>query len=195
MANEETLKNQLSEIWPHLGERERRLVAAFQAKQIGRGGVSIVSRACGLSRVTITKGLQELSEPPLEKGRVHKPGAGRPRLESEDPKLMENLKNILDETSRGAPESPKLWTCKSTRTLATMLTGLGHKIGHTKVAEILHFLGYSLQSNKKTEEGRDHPDRDKQFQHINNLIKEYLSKNYPVISVDTKKRVSWKLLQ
>ena len=150
--------------------------------------MSIVSRACGLSRVTITKGMKELDEPPLEEGRTHKPGAGRPSLESKDPQLIEDLQNILEETTRDDPESYKLWTCKSTRTLASILQSLGHSVGHSKVQHILHSLGYSLQSNKKTEEGNDHPDRDQQFKYINELIKHNISLNNPVISVDAKKK-------
>jgi transposase len=188
MEIDESLKLHLSEIWPHLGERERRLVAAFQAKQIGHGGVTIVSRASGLSRVTITKGMKELNEPPLEKGRTHKPGAGRPRLEIGDPQLIKDLRIILEETTRGDPESPRIWTCKSTRTIATILRSQGHKVGHSKVQQILHSFGYSLQSNKKTEEGNDHPDRDKQFRHINEVIKSNMILKNPIISVDAKKK-------
>jgi transposase len=188
METESSLRAHFSDIWPHLGERERRLVAAFQAKQIGHGGVSIVSRACGLSRVTITKGMKELNEPPLGKGRTHKPGAGRPNLETQDPQLRKDIRNIIEETTRGDPESPKLWTCKSTRTIAAILRSQGHNVGHSKVQKILHSLGYSLQSNKKTEEGDDHPDRDRQFKNINDIIKLNISLNNPVISVDAKKK-------
>jgi transposase len=182
------IRQSLVTLWPHLGERERRLVAASQARQIGHGGVSIVSRACGLSRVTITKGMKELDEPPLEEGRTHKPGAGRPSLESKDPKLIEDIKNIIEKTTRGDPESFKIWTCKSTRTISSILQSQGYSIGHSKVQHILHRLGYSLQSNKKTEEGNDHPDRDEQFKRINNLIKYNICLNNPVISVDAKKK-------
>jgi transposase len=188
MENESIISELLSEIWPHLGERERRLVAAVHAKKIGHGGVSIVSRACGLSRVTITKGIRELDEKPLEKGRIHKPGAGRPSLESKDPRLVDDLKMIVEETTRGDPDSPKLWTCKSTNTIAMELQKFGHIIGRETVAKLLHNLGYSLQSNKKTEEGNDHPDRDAQFKYINKLIKKYIKSGQPVISVDTKKK-------
>jgi transposase len=188
MENVETLKIQFSKVWPHLGERERRLVAAFEAKRIGHGGVSLVSIACGLSRVTITKGIKELDEPPIAEGRVHKPGAGRPRLEILDPELTSDLENILEYNTRGDPETPKLWTCKSTRTLAAELEKLGHRVGHDKVSRLLHSLGYSLQSNKKSEEGADHPDRDAQFRFIKCLIKFHISVGNPVISVDTKKK-------
>jgi transposase len=188
MELEDSIRQNLSTLWPHLGERERRLVAACHARQIGHGGVSIVSRACGLSRVTITKGMKELDEPPLEEGRIHKPGAGRPNLESKDPKIIEDLRNILEETTRGDPGSFRIWTCKSTRTIASILQSQGHRVGHSKVQHLLHCLGYSLQSNKKIEEGNDHPDRDLQFKYINNLVKYNINLNNPVISVDAKKK-------
>ena len=175
-------------IWPHLNERARRMMAATEARQIGRGGVSIVSRACGLSRVTIAKGIRELDRPPLEPGRVRRAGGGRWRLEKADPDLPDALEHLLEPLARGDPESPLRWTSKSTRALAAELTAQKHPLSHEKVAGLLHDMGYSLQSNRKTEEGSDHPDRDAQFRHINEQVRNALARGWPVVSVDTKKK-------
>jgi hypothetical protein len=175
-------------MWPHLNERTRRMMAATEARQIGRGGVSIVSRACGLSRVTIAKGIRELDRPPLEPGRVRRAGGGRWRLEKADPDLPDALEHLLEPLARGDPESPLRWTSKSTRALAAELTAQKHPLSHEKVAGLLHDMGYSLQSNRKTEEGSDHPDRDAQFRHINEQVRNALARGWPVVSVDTKKK-------
>jgi hypothetical protein len=175
-------------VWPHLDERARRLMAAGEARQLGYGGVSIVSRACGLSRVTIAKALRELDEPPLPAGRVRRPGAGRPTLLASDPDLPSALGELVEPSTRGDPESPLRWTLKSTRTLAAELTAQRHRVSHEKVAQYLRAMGYSLQSNRKTEEGEDHPDRDAQFQHINTTVRAALARRLPVVSVDTKKK-------
>jgi len=175
-------------VWPHLNERSRRMLAATEALGLGHGGVSWVSRACGLSRVTITKGMRELAEPPLPEDRVRREGGGRWRLEERDPKLPGLLDALVEPLSRGDPQSPLRWTCKSTRTLAGELTGQQHPISHEKVAQLLRDMGYSLQGNRKTEEGEDHPDRDAQFRHINKEVRQALGRGWPVISVDTKKK-------
>lgn len=177
-----------TDAWPHLGERERRIVAAAEAKRIGRGGITAVSKASGLSRVTITKGIAELSQSPLPKGRTRKEGAGRPTIQKSDPQLKATLAALVEESTRGDPESPLLWTCKSTRRLADELSKEQHPISHEKVAQLLKEEGYSLQGNKKTEEGNQHPDRDAQFRHINRRVKFALAHGQPVISVDTKKK-------
>jgi hypothetical protein len=177
-----------TDAWPHLGERERRIVAAAEAKRIGRGGITAVSEASGLSRVTITKGIAELSRPPLPKGRTRKKGAGRPAIQKSDPELKATLTALLEDSTRGDPESPLLWTCKSTRRLSDELTRKQHPVSHEKVAQLLKEDGYSLQGNKKTEEGNQHPDRDAQFRHINRRVKFALAHGQPVISVDTKKK-------
>jgi transposase len=150
--------------------------------------VTTVSRACGLSRVTITKALRELDEPPLPAGRVRRPGAGRPSLVALDPSLPCRLEELVDPLSRGDPESPLRWTVKSTRTLASELAAEGQSISHVKVAQLLHEMDFSLQSNRKTVEGADHPDRDAQFRHINEAVRLALAEGRPVISVDTKKK-------
>ena len=182
------LKQKLRQMWPHLNERSRRMVAAAEAVGIGRGGVSMVSRACGLSRVTITKGISELKTAPLPENRIRRAGGGRHRLEVADPRLTEVLESLVEPLARGDPESPLRWTCKSTRTLAGELVHRHHPISHEKVAQYLRELGYSLQGNRKTEEGEDHPDRDAQFRHINREVRRALAQGWPVISVDTKKK-------
>jgi len=175
-------------MWPHLNERSKRMVAAAEAAEIGYGGVSLVSRACGLSRVTITKGISELTVAPLPEDRVRRSGGGRRRLAVSDPKLPGMLESLVEPLARGDPESPLRWTCKSTRTLAGELRFRRHPISHEKVAQFLRDMGYSLQGNRKTEEGEDHPDRDAQFRHINREVRRAIAQGWPVISVDTKKK-------
>jgi transposase len=188
MEAEIALTEMFQHIWPHLGERERRLMAAAEAQRLGYGGVSLISKVCGLSRVTITKGIKELGEIPLRQGKTRKAGAGRPTIERSDPEIEKRLEELVEDTTRGDPESPLRWTCKSTRTIARELTKEEHGISHEKVAQLLRKKGYSLQGNRKTEEGIDHPDRDAQFRYINNQIKIALNHGQPVISVDTKKK-------
>ena len=163
-------------------------MAANEARQLGYGGVSRVSRACGLSRVAIIKGMQELGDAPLPAGRIRRPGGGRPALLNLDPDLPRTLESLVEPLARGDPESPLRWTSKSTRALAAALTAQGHRLSHEKVAQLLHQMDYRLQSNRKTEEGNDHPDRDAQFHHINEQVRRALADGRPVISVDTKKK-------
>ena len=183
------LQQKFAPLWPLLDERTRRLMAASEARALGHGGVSLVSRACGLSRKAITKGQWEIEEgtvPPL--GRTRRPGGGRKNILDHDPRLLGALDRLIDPETRGDPESPLRWICKSTRTLAAQLTRRKHPVSHMKVAQLLREQGYSLQGNRKTEEGGDHPDRDAQFRHINTQVKRALAKGVPVISVDTKKK-------
>jgi hypothetical protein len=182
------IRDKLMRIWPHLNERSRRMIAATEALELGYGGVSVVSRVCGLSRVTITKGISELSAPPLPEERIRRAGGGRLNLVVRDPKLPEVLDLLVEPLSRGDPESPLRWTCKSTRALADELTGRRHPVSHEKVAQLLREMNYSLQGNRKTEEGEDEPDRDAQFRHINQAVRKALRQGWPVISVDTKKK-------
>lgn len=189
MRTSTELHQKLASVWPLLDERTRRIMAASEAAALGYGGISQVRRACGLSRKAIAKGMQEIDDgtvPP--QGRVRRPGAGRKKLVVEDPRLLAALDRLIDPETRGDPESPLRWICKSTRTLAAELARQKHPISHMKVAQLLHELGYSLQSNRKTEEGEDHPDRDAQFRHINLAVKRALAKGTPVVSVDTKKK-------
>jgi hypothetical protein len=188
MDTEACLREKLLQIWPHLNERSRRLVAAAEAVQLGHGGISLVSRASGLSRVTITKGISELGDETVPVTRIRREGAGRPSLISIAPALPEILEALVEPLTRGDPESPLRWTCKSTRTLARELANQDHPLSHEKVAQILRSLNYSLQGNRKTEEGDDHPDRDEQFQYINNKVRKTMASKNPVISVDTKKK-------
>ena len=183
------LKQKFQAVWPLLDERTRRVMAANEALSMGFGGISEVHRACGLSRKAIAKGIGEIKEgvvPPV--GRVRRPGAGRKSITVSDPRLLEALEKMIDSQTRGDPESPLRWICKSTRTIAAQLGRKNHPVSHAKVAQILHDLNYSLQSNRKTEEGTDHPDRDAQFRHINAAVKKCLRQGIPVISVDTKKK-------
>ncbi len=176
-------------VWPLLDERLRRIMAASEAKALGYGGVSLVRHACGLSRKAISKGIREIEEgsaPP--EGRIRRAGAGRKPLTVSDPRLVETLEAMIDQQTRGDPESPLRWICQSTRAIATALGRRHHPVSHAKVAQLLHGLDYSLQSNRKTEEGRDHPDRDAQFRYINAAVKRCLARGWPVISVDTKKK-------
>lgn len=179
----------MAKVWPLLDERTRRLMAANEARTAGRGGISEVSRACGLSRKAIAKGIKEIEAGTAPApGRVRLAGAGRKRITDHDPRLAGALERLIDPDTRGDPETPLRWTCKSTRTLAAQLTRQKHPISHMKVAQLLHAQGYSLQGNRKTEEGGDHPDRDAQFRYINTQVKRTLTKGAPVISVDTKKK-------
>jgi hypothetical protein len=164
------------------------MLAANEALQEGHGGISRISRACGLSRVTITKAIREIGEAPLAAGRIRKPGGGRSSLLARDPALPEVLEALVEPLARGDPESPLRWTSKSTRTLAAELTEKNHPVSHEKVAQFLRDMDYSLQGNRKTEEGNDHPDRDAQFEHINQQVRRALAAGRPVISVDTKKK-------
>ena len=174
---------------PFLDERMRRLVAASESLAIGFGGTSQVSRQTGVSRRAIIRGIKELDEAPsVQGGRVRRPGGGRKRTVDKDASLKTDLERLVDPVTRGDPESPLRWTCKSVRKLAEELNRLGHQTSHRMVAELLHELGYSLQANRKTLEGSSHADRDQQFQHINQYVTEFLQQQQPVISVDTKKK-------
>lgn len=183
------LKHKFNSVWPLLDERTRRIMAASEAMGLGYGGVSRVRRACGLSRKAISKGITEIQEQqPLMGNRIRRPGAGRKQITRSDPELLTALDALIEGGTRGDPESPLRWICKSTRTLAAQLTRERHPISYVKVAQILHDQHFSLQSNRKTEEGADHADRDAQFRHISACVKQSLAKGLPVISVDTKKK-------
>jgi len=179
---------------PLLDERARRLWAATEARAIGWGGVSRVAEATGLSRVTIRAGLNELhsgsalSAPEESLGRARKPGGGRKPLTEHDPKLLRALETLVDPVTRGDPMSPLRWTCKSAAKLASELRASGHPASERSINRLLHDLGYSLQSNRKTIDGGDHPDRDAQFQYINRRVKAFQKQGQPVVSVDTKKK-------
>jgi hypothetical protein len=173
-----------------LDERTRRLVAAAEAQAIGFGGVTAVAQASGLSRGTVIRGMTELKTAPKpSRGqRIRRKGAGRKRTVDRDATLKRDLEALVEPVTRGDPESPLRWTCKSVRQLASELNRAGHRTSHRMVAELLHAMDYSLQANRKTLEGAWHPDRDAQFHHISSKIREFQSARQPVISVDTKKK-------
>jgi hypothetical protein len=155
---------------------------------LGYGGIATVSQLSGISRVTLHKALAELDEDPLPEGWIRKSGGGRKTVQHHDPQLVAALETLVDPVTRGDPMSPLRWTCKSTRQLARTLTKQGHPVSHTRVAQLLDDHGYSLQGNAKTIEGKQHPDRDAQFQYINRTTAAALRRKTPVISVDTKKK-------
>lgn len=189
MNSHSELQKKLTSVWPLLDERTRRLVAANEAVSLGYGGISAVHQACGLSRQSIANGIREIEEgATAQPGRIRSSGAGRKSILLSDPLLVQALEELIDGHTRGDPQSPLRWTCKSTRAIAKQLSKKKHPISHTKVAQILHSLNYSLQSNRKTEEGADHPDRDAQFRHINAAVCKSIELGLPVISVDTKKK-------
>jgi hypothetical protein len=180
---------------PILHEKARRCWAACEALSLGYGGISLVATATGLSRPTIRRGISEIQAGDLAREdadradlRIRRAGGGRHALAQDDPCLLQDLRRLVDPATRGDPMSPLLWTCKSTRNLADALTDSGHDVSHQTVGRLLTEMGYSLQSNRKTEEGKDHPDRDAQFEHINGRVRRFQRRGQPVVSVDTKKK-------
>ena len=174
---------------PLLDERARRLVVAAESQTAGRGGISAVSRATGVSRQVIRQGIAELKAPAaMSPSRIRREGGGRKKAADLDPSFKTDLEKLLESTTRGDPESPLRWTCKSVRNLTAELKRMNHVVSHQVVADLLHKLGYSLQANSKTKEGTNHPDRNAQFEHLNGKVKWCLSRKEPVISVDTKKK-------
>jgi len=186
----ETLRQKYRTLEASLNERSRRLWAAAEARALGRGGVALVSQATGISRSTIHRGMHEArySRRTLGEGRVRRAGGGRKAARAIDPGLATALEALVEPGSRGDPESPLRWTCKSTRLLAGELVSHGHQASDWLVRQLLHELGYSLQANNKTKEGARHPDRDAQFRHINARVIRQLGRRQPAISVDTKKK-------
>ena len=176
---------------PVLDERARRRFAAAEALAAGRGGVTAVARVTGMARSTIDRGLSELrgeTVTAVAPDRIRRKGGGRKPLVVTDPTLLSDLKYLVEPATRGDPMAPLLWTAKSLRRLAAGLRGLGHRICHNVVADLLRDMGYSLQANRKTREGTNHPDRDAQFGYINDQVKQALAASEPAISVDTKKK-------
>ena len=173
----------------HLDERTRRLFAAAESEAIGRGGISAVSAATGISRRVIREGKRDLrARVTAPTGRLRQAGGGRKRMVVEDPSLLVDLERLVEPLTRGDPESPLRWTCKSVRKLAEELQREGHRASYRLVARLLHGLGYSLQANRKTREGSSHPDRNAQFEHLNGKVESFQRRGQPVISVDTKKK-------
>jgi len=194
VANQKEIKHRFRSLSAFLDERMRRLVAAAESESIGYGGISAVSRATGVSRRAITEGMKELKKGKVSRQtlssplRIRRKGAGRKRTVEKDVTLLEDLDRLVDPVTRGDPESPLRWTCKSVRKLADELRREGHAVSYQTVAELLHGLDYSLQANQKTLEGSQHADRDEQFEYINRKAQRYLKQGEPVISVDTKKK-------
>ena len=187
----EMIKQRYALISPFLDERQRRLYLAAEAKVIGYGGVSTVSRMTGVSRSAISAGYEDYDqakENKISPGRIRKEGGGRKRTVATDVTLKTDLEALIEPVTRGDPESPLRWTCKSVRNLSDELNRMGHKTSHRMVAELLHEMEYSLQGNRKTLEGESHPDRNAQFEFINQRVKALQSMEQPVISVDTKKK-------
>jgi len=186
------IRRKFRSLQPEMDERARRQWAAAEARDLGWGGVTLVARATGLSRPTLTVGLRELELPQkqrvAEATRVRRAGGGRQPLTETDPGLLAALEALIEPTARGDPESPLRWTCKSTRRLADELTRQDHPVGPSTVAQLLRQAGYSLQANRKTREGAWHPDRNAQFEYINASVQRFQHRGQPAISVDTKKK-------
>jgi transposase len=185
---ENVLKAKYKAINNHLDEKSRRLWAAAEAKSIGWGGITKVAKATGISHKTIRAGLINISSKNLSANKIRKAGGGRKKITEKIPALLEALEALIEPLTRGDPETPLRWVCKSTRNLAEELTKQGKKVTQRTVYTLLSDLGYSLQSNKKTDEGNQHPDRNAQFKFINREVKKFQKNHQPVISVDTKKK-------
>ena len=175
-------------IFPHLDERQRRLLMGAEARSLGHGGIRLVARAAGVREATVSLGVSELDSGAEPLGRVRRPGGGRKRAADLDPGLLPALLALVEPDERGDPMTPLRWTVKSTRTLAAELTAQGHRVSADTVGDLLKGEGFSLQGNVKTVEGKQHPDRDGQFRYVNEQVKVHQGTGDPVISVDTKKK-------
>jgi hypothetical protein len=189
VSTDSEIERRFGLLLPVLDERTLRLFAAAEADAIGYGGVSRLARITGLARSTIVRGQQEIASPlAVATTRVRRPGGGRKRTSESDPTFVEDLESLVEPLSRGDPMSPLRWTSKSIRTLAATLEGMGHAASHRLVWATLRELNYSLQGNRKMEEGNQHGDRNAQFEHINRVVAREMRRGNPVISVDTKKK-------
>ena len=186
MDDDQRLAQKLAAILPHLNEAQRRILLAAEAQALGRGGITRVARAAGVSRATIHAARHEQALPRAT--RVRRSGGGRKKTRDRDPTLVADLEALVSPDTRGDPMSPLRWTCKSTRQLARALQERGHQVSEGIVRELLHEAHYSLQANAKTREGHQHADRDAQFQYLNERVKHFLAQGWPVLSVDTKKK-------
>jgi transposase len=175
-------------VFPHLDERQRRLLMGAEARTLGHGGIRLVARAAGVREATVSTGVTELEAGQAPLGRVRRPGGGRKRVADLDSGLRPALLALVEPDMRGDPMSPLRWTTKSTRHLATELTAHGHRISADTVADLLREEGFSLQGNTKTVEGKQNPDRDAQFRYLNEQVRTHQADGQPVISVDTKKK-------
>jgi hypothetical protein len=189
MIDESKIAERYRALGPELNERQRRLWAASEARSHGRGGIAAVVRATGISKNTVVRGIAEVRKGArLDAGRVRRSGAGRPRLTESDPGLVAALEALVDPDTRGDPESPLVWCSKSLQKIASALVDAGHQISDRSAGKLLRGLGFRLHANSKTREGKDHPDRDAQFRHINAIAQAALAAGEPTISVDAKKR-------
>jgi hypothetical protein len=190
----ESLRRKYQALGPTMDESLRRHWAAAEALELPRGGLSAVAEATGLSMTTIRRGVRELHAPPggpvgsPSRRRIRHPGGGRKTLAAHDPTLLSDLERLVDPVTRGDPQSPLRWTCKSTRNLADALNRQGHRVSPGTVASMLKGCKYSLQANRKTREGSSHADRNQQFEHINDRVYQFLTRGEPVVSMDTKKK-------
>jgi hypothetical protein len=188
MVTQAMLAAKFKAVFPHLNERQRRLVLGAEARVLGYGGIRLVARAAGVREATVSLGVDELEAGAEPLGRARRPGGGRKRAAEADPGLVPALRALVEPDERGDPMSPLRWTVKSTRTLAAELTRQGHPVSADTAGKLLHQEGFSLQGNAKTVEGRQHPDRDAQFRYINEQARAHQDSSDPVISVDTKKK-------
>jgi transposase len=189
MVSEATIRQKYKFLSTHLNERTRRIWAATEAKAIGYGGTSLIARATNISRRAILVGIREIeSKRLLPEGQVRKVGGGRKSVVYHQPIILEKLEKLVEPLTRGDPKSPLRWTCKSTRRLSVELIKMGYQASSRIVRLLLHQMGYSLQGNRKTIEGKQHPDRNAQFEYINARVVKELRTSQPVISVDTKKK-------
>jgi hypothetical protein len=184
----EVLAAKFAVIFPHLDERQRRLLMGAEARTLGHGGIRVVARAAGVREATVSLGAGELEAGEAPLGRARRPGGGRKRASERDGGLVPALLALVEPDERGDPESPLRWTVKSTRRLAVELTRQGHRVGADTVGDLLRAEGFSLQGNAKTLEGKQSPDRDAQFRYIRGQVKDHQDAGEPVISVDTKKK-------
>ncbi len=188
-VNRKTLRAKYQALAPVLTERSRRIWAASEAVALGHGGIGMVEEATGISRSTISRGIREVDAGgPRHPERTRQPGGGRKRTADTDASLVTDLDALIEPTVSGDPDSPVRWTSKSVRHLATELQAMGHAVSYRLVADLLHAAGYSLQGNRKTREGPQHPDRDAQFHYLSEHVRRFQRQHRPAISVDTKKK-------
>ena len=203
MEKETIIQERIDTVLPLLDERQKRLFLASEARSVGWGGISLISRLSGADRETISRGIKEIQQGKIDlceaetedtsgkgtKQRLRKTGGGRKSITEKDPQITEALLALVDKESYGNPENPLRWTCKSTRNLAEELTKEGHPISHNAVYDLLSALGFTMQTNRKLmQAGKQHPDRNEQFQHINDTVLTYMNEGEPVISIDCKKK-------
>jgi hypothetical protein len=188
MINESAIRARFAAVGSGLNERSRRLFVAAEAKTAGYGGIAATCRASGIARSTIGRGLKDLNDPGPLPGALRRPGGGRPALTETDPTLLDDLRRVLEPATMGDPMRPLLWVSKSHAKLADALSAMGHKIKKSSIPKLLERLKYRRQVNRKTLEGGNHPDRDAQFEHINDAVIATQAAGQPVISIDTKKK-------